>query len=265
MIGTNLIKTQQPSEATDSELQFYLHNDDFAMSQKLDGHRMIVQTGPLRCYTRQGHEREIPASVRDALGGIESEWIFDGELLDKTYHCFDILSTSKGDIRKWEWHQRQAILAAALKDKPIHVVKQYMGTDAKTEFFERCKEEQVEGVVFARIDGKYQSGRSTNTVKYKFFKTVDCVVIDKRVGDRDNLMLGVYKDEEMVEVGKVSALTGDGPRAEVGDVVTVTILYTTKSGKLYLPTKARRRSDKQPSECLFEQVERLHTNRSTLP
>lgn len=260
-----MIKTQQPGEATEGELQLYLNNDDYAMSQKLDGHRMIVQTGPLRCYTRQGHDREVPASVREALGEIKTEWIFDGELLDKTYHCFDILSTSKGDIRKWAWHQRQSVLLAALRDRPIHVVQQYVGTEAKTTFFERCKEERVEGVVFARMDAPYRSGRSLNTVKYKFFKTVDCIVIDKAVDSKENLVLGVYKDEEVVEVGKVSALTGDGPRVSIGDVVTVNALYATNSGKLYLPTKPILRSDKRPTECLFGQIEVLRTNRTSLP
>jgi len=259
------IETQLLTEATDGEVSAYLNNDYFAMSQKLDGHRMIVQTGPLRCYTRNGHDRDVPASVEAALGDIQSEWIFDGELLDKTYHCFDILSTGKGDVRKWEWSNRQALLEAALNTRDIPIVTQYFGTEDKTLFFEKCKEMQVEGVVFARRSGQYKtSGRSSNVVKYKFFKDVDCEVIGKGSDGRDNLMLGVYRGDELVEVGKVSALTGDGPRVQVGDVVTVRVLYATPSGKLYLPVTPRIRIDKPANTCSYEQIEQLQTNKSTI-
>ena len=257
--------TQLLTEVTDSELSTYLDNDSFAMSQKLDGHRMIVKTGPLRCYTRNGHDRDVPASVQAALGDIDSEWIFDGELLDKTYHCFDILSTSKGDIRKWEWADRQALLKAALNARDIPIVTQHFGTQDKTLFFKKCQEAKVEGVVFARRSGKYKaSGRTQDVVKYKFFKDVDCEVIGKATGGRDNLMLGVYRGDELVEVGKVSALTGDGPRIQIGDVVTVRVLYATPSGKLYLPVTPRIRLDKRSDECQYEQIERLQTNKSTI-
>lgn len=262
MIGMTLIETQRPSEISDLEINSYLNNEDYAISQKLDGHRVIVQTGPLRCFTRQGHDRDVPASLRDALGHIESEWIFDGELLDKTYHCFDILATSRGNVRSWRWSQRQTVLTAALQNRPgVVVVPQITGAEAKREFFELCEKKKVEGVVFARIDAPYKPGRNLNTVKHKFMKDIDCVVIDRNINGKDNLLLGVYRNNSLIEVGKVSALTGDGPKAQIGDVVSVRVLYATNGDKLYLPVKPKIRYDKSPHECTYDQLGPLKTNK----
>jgi ATP-dependent DNA ligase len=262
MIGKTLIELQRPSEISEIELSAYLDNDKYSISQKLDGHRVVVQTGPLRCFTRQGHDRDVPASVREALGDIQSEWIFDGELLDKTYHCFDILGTSRGSVRSWKWTQRQAVLTAALQNRPgIVVVPQITTTAAKREFFDLCQSQKVEGVVFARTDAKYKPGRNLNTVKHKFMKDIDCVVLDRSINGKDNLLLGVYRDGQVVEVGKVSALTGDGPKVQIGDVVTVRVLYATNSDKLYLPVTPRIRADKSPEECSYDQITVLKTNK----
>jgi ATP-dependent DNA ligase len=260
-----MIDVQRPTEIRESELQAYLHNDTFALSQKMDGHRMIVKTGPIRCYTRQGLERDVPASVASALAGIDTEWIFDGEILDNTYHCFDILKTSKGDIRKWDWSQRQAILQAALsKREGIYVVQQVYGTQDKTAFFEKCVNASVEGVVFVKMDSPYRDGKGRNSLKYKLVKDVDCVVTDRGIDGKDNLELSVFRDGQPFVVGKVSALTGDGPKVNVGDVVTVSALYATPTGKLYLPVKPKIRTDKSPHECDYAQIEVIQTNKTII-
>lgn len=255
------VQVQLPREITRQEVSRYLNNDAFAISQKMDGHRIIVKTAPLMCYTRQGLEREVPPTVRRALAGISTEWTFDGEILDKTYHCFDILSTSKGDVRSWSWHQRQAVLAATLGGRDdIMVVPQHL--DDKPAFFEKCMAEQVEGVVFANVNAPYRGGRALNALlKFKFVKDIDCVVVGRGDNGKDNLTLAVYRMGDLVEVGRVSALTGDGPNVEIGDVVTVTVLYTTASGRLYQPVKPKIRTDKSATECTYEQIINLQTNK----
>ena len=90
------------------------------------------------------------------------------------------------------------------------------------------------------------------------------MVIDRGINGKDNLLLGVYRDGEMVEVGKVSALTGDGPRVSIGDVVTVKVLYASAAGKLYLPVTPHLRTDKSRTDCGYEQIIALQTNKRSI-
>lgn len=261
-----MIDVQRPSELSLAEIESYINNDSFYISQKMDGHRMIVKTGEeLVCYTRQGLERDVPTSVAAALGSVKSEWTFDGEYLNGTYYVFDLISTPKGDIRKWAWCDRQAILQTiAKKVGNIHLVEQISGTSNKQKFYEDCEASTVEGVVFAKKDARYRSGKTPNLLKYKFMKDIDCIVVAAGISGKSNFMLGLMRDGEIVEVGKVSALTGDGPKISVGDVVTVSVLYATVAGKLYLPVKPKIRTDKSPEECGYEQIQALQTNKAII-
>lgn len=262
-----MIEPQLLKPAEDWELPYYLSNDNFLMSQKLDGHRTIVATNPLRCYSRTGLAVKVPPSLANSsIASLDSEWIFDGEMLDGTYHCFDILSTPKGDLLRWDWNQRQEVLTVIAERCELNVVRQVHGTVEKARFFQACSEAGVEGVVFVDKFSHYQSGkRSTTARKFKFRKDVDCVVTQIGVDGRDNLELGLYDpDGLLVNVGKVSALTGDGPRVEQGDVVTVTILYVTESRRLYQPVKPRIRRDKLPEDCTVDQLDQYIVNKQLL-
>lgn len=245
-------------------LSSYLDNDRYHMSQKLDGHRTIVMTGPLRCYSRTGLAVPVPRSLNESpLVSVPNEWVFDGEMLDGAYHCFDILSTPKGDLAAWTWTDRQAVLNAVADTAEINVVQQISGKEAKTTFFNACKRSGAEGVVFIDSSSRYSKGkRASHALKFKFRKEVDCVVTETGLDGKDNLGLGMYDTHgNMVSVGKVSALTGDGPRAEVGDVVTVTILYVTKSKRLYQPVRPLIRSDKLAQECTIDQLDQYIVNK----
>jgi ATP-dependent DNA ligase len=261
-----MIDVQRPNEISLTELQPYINNDSFSISQKIDGHRMIVKTGAkLSCYSRQGLERSVPKSIQEALESVSSEWILDGEYLDNVYHVFDLISTPKGDISKWAWQDRQSVLKTITeKVSGIKLVRQIDGTDNKQAFYDECVSSMVEGVVFAKKAAKYRSGKTINLLKYKFTKDIDCIVVAEGVNGKSNFMLGLILDGEIIEVGKVSALTGDGPKISVGDVVTVSVLYATVAGKLYLPVKPKLRFDKSPEECSYEQIQILQTNKTII-
>lgn len=258
---------QLPTEVSERRLEELLSNDRWAMSQKLDGHRLVVQTGPVGVYNRHGEERTVPKELAAALDWIDARWILDGEWLDNTLHVFDIISTSRGSVARWPWETRQKLLGdlipqIALKTNTVTLVQQVYGTEAKRELFDRCRENMVEGVVFALTDSRYWHGKRTEMVyKYKFIKEVDCIVRAKGLDGKDNLELGMFQNGIVVSVGRCSALTGDGPKVKPGDVVTVKVLYSTETGRLFHPVKPRLRTDKHPEECTFDQVEAIKTNK----
>lgn len=258
---------QLPTEVAERRLEALLSDDRWAMSQKLDGHRFVVQTGPVNVYNRHGEERTVPRELAAALGWIEAHWVLDGEWLDNTLHVFDIISTSRGSVTRWPWETRQKLLGdlvpkIALKTDAVTLVQQVHGTEAKRELFDRCRDNMVEGVVFALTDSRYWQGKRTEMVyKYKFIKEVDCIVLRKGLDGKDNLEIGMFRNGAIVSVGRVSALTGDGPKVQPGDVVTVKVLYSTEAGRLFHPVKPILRTDKRPIECTFDQVEAIKTNR----
>jgi len=253
------LKPQLLSETSSSVSELILNNK-YSMSQKIDGRRLILKTGlNINGWSRSGGTTDIPVEVMDSFKKVSPDWIFDGEIVKNKYNVFDILEYSGVPISSKSWLERQNILNHVLQDfsEYVRIVPQFFG-DEKNQHFENCMEIRAEGVVFCDIESRYYFGiRSKKSIKYKFVKTIDCVVIDKSINGKDNLLLGLYDSKEnIVEVGKVSALTGDGKTIDfnVNDVITVKYLYGTNSNRLYQPVSPTLRKDKEPYECLMNQM-----------
>jgi bifunctional non-homologous end joining protein LigD len=233
-----------------------------AVSQKLDGRRLML----VRDYSgvigisRAGTETSVPDKIIEAFKQVKPEWIFDGEVLGDTYHVFDVVSTpGMNNFHTLRWQDRQDVLKTILQDfdENVKIVQQVYGF-LREDYFEMLRQQNAEGVVFANVDGSYRFGVRNNTIgKYKFLKTADCVITDKGVNGSDNLVLALYNEQgELVEVGKVSAITGDGAHHDfsLGEVVEVTFLYVTKDVRLYQPVTPKLRLDKAPEQCMLDQI-----------
>jgi bifunctional non-homologous end joining protein LigD len=247
----------------------YIISDNWAMSQKIDGHRVLIEcdNGVVKGYNRQRVERDLPHQVVSMLSKSTKRFVFDGELLGNTYWVFDVLEIPDTDITHWSWfdrNQTMQLLIGSINDKHIKLVKHYFAYEEKKKFFDRCQSSGVEGVVFNSLVAPYGNGSTNGALKLKFLADVDCIVIDANVDDRENLVLAVYRNEELFPCGKVSALTGDGSRIKVGDVVQVSCLYSTEKGRLFQPRTPRIRTDKSPSECTFDQIESIKLNKKVL-
>ena len=247
-----------------SQYQTYLDSPAWAMQQKVDGWRMLLECGPeLKTYNRKGEDLDCPQEIRDAFSGLTTEWLFDGELLDGKYYIFDIIRIPTGSVKSWPLSKRYEMLSklASKLGAVATVLPMFVSTEDKTEAFEKLRDSNAEGVVFKRLDGEYMEKKSTNFLKYKFVNQVDCVVLDTGINDKDNLLLGMYDGKSIVEVGKCSALTGDGPLVKVGDIVQVNALYSTEGGRLYQPVKPKLRTDKTALECELSQLLEIKANK----
>jgi len=256
------MRVQLLSEISESLIDKYIHSDNFALSQKLDGRRALVSRSGLnvRCIGRSGLEADLPSGVRESFMRVKSDWTFDGEIIDDTYYVFDILEYPSGSIVDRPWLERNNLLQTVLKNfsESVKIVRQSLTTEDKQSHYEDCVTAGAEGVVFCNISSPYKAGRrSSQALKYKFVKTIDCVVMDKSINGKENLVLGLYdNDNKLTDVGKVSAITGDGKIYEfqIGDVVTVRYLYGTKSYRLYQPVFPILRLDKEAEECRMNQM-----------
>jgi len=257
---------QRPLEVGEGHLNRFMEDDNYAMSQKIDGHRIFIQTDPLITRTRGGEERDLPPDLRDLFASFKGRWVFDGEILDKTFYPFDILVTPKGDIRQWPWETRQMLLLKLRNNfnASVSIVRNSITTNDKRVLFDKCQENNSEGVVFARRDGVYRKRKTGSLYKYKFVKQVDGFVTAMGINGKDNFELSVYDGDLIVPIANVSALTGDGPRLEIGSVVTVNALYATRDNRLYQPVKPMLRTDKSANECTIDQLDVIKTNKTVL-
>jgi ATP-dependent DNA ligase len=263
-----LLAPQLPSTADD--VNVLMQSDKWSISQKVDGERCLVETlgHGIAGYNRRGMPRVMEPQIRTAMQGISGGWVFDGEVLNNTYHVFDVISTPKHGLgfQRVGFGLRFKLLQNMCHKRAygMHLITHYFGLDDKIDFYQLAHESAVEGVVFKHIDLPYTPGRNKHFLKEKFIKDVDVIVTDQGVNGRNNFSLSVYDGDVLREVGKVSALTGDGPSITVGDVVTVQILYVTDGGHLYQPVTPRKRTDKLPKECTMMQLFPYQTSKVVL-
>lgn len=256
-----MISPQLPKTAINPEL--LLDDDNYCVSQKIDGERAVIQAGHLVAYNRSGMHRVLERNLYDSMSAIPHGFTFDGEVVDGTYYVFDLLHVPQGSLVGSPLSLRLGLLERLLKAKNygMILVPHYFNSQEKRQFFRSALTNNFEGVIFKRLDAPYVEGRSNYFQKVKFTKDVDCIITDSNVGSRDNFVLSVYDEDKLVEIGKVSALTGDGPTLQVGDVVRVTALYATPKLKLYQPVSPIRRTDKMAHECTIDQVIDIVTNK----
>ena len=242
------------------EVEALLKSKKWGLQQKLDGQRMIVKCGDkVEAFNREGAPKKCPNNISHFFSTLSSTWVFDGELIGDKYYLFDILEIPTGNIQDWTCERRNALLqklSTKLKD-PVYVVP--LVIERKREALETLKGNRAEGVIFKNLEAPYLNKKTYNFLKYKFINDVDCVVLDVGLDDKSNISLGMWDGRSFVEVGRVSSLTGDGPAIEKNDVVSVTILYSTKDNRLYQPVKPMLRYDKHAKDCKISQLKETRT------
>lgn len=244
-------------------VEVLLSNDLLVMQEKLNGRRGMVRVkdGVASFFNRIGEKRPLPYFLKNSFRPLKGDYLFDGEVLGKQFHVFDL--TESPHLREnASWAERNKVLLSLEGLPGLSMVQTFWGGQKPTAF-QRMKESHAEGVVFKDQRAPYRGGRTDSWIKYKFVHDVDCVVTAVRPTGRDNLELAVYAGQTLVPVGKVSALSGDGPRVALGDVVTVTVLDVSDSNQLIQPVTPMIRDDKKPEECGIDQL--ASARKSKLP
>lgn len=239
---------------------------NWVVQEKKNGHRLLTQFDrtSIHGFARNGNRVDIPVRVMNALaplGRSETAVFLDGELITTNgiarYHIFDvIIGDSLPYGERWNalasiadslgWHDPEGV---------IQIVPTMAETMAKVHFVQRLIRSAAEGIIAREVNARYEPGaRSKHCCKYKLLKTVDALVIDVGRGGRDNLVLGLYDGDRLIEIGAVSAQTGDGPLVNKGDVVEITYLTVSPDRRLIQPVTPRLRKDKDPAECTVDQL-----------
>lgn len=251
-------------------LEDLLEDNNYIMQPKYDGIRIIVEVWDGEIDGIYNRDEQITEKVKEKhLAHLRllpyGRWLFDGEWVGKKYVIFDILEWPQGSVSSLRYSQRLDLLRELFEKMPwedTNLIRvPVIAGAAKRTRLAALEEEKYEGAIFRHVDAAYQYSRSKFCIKYKFIKDIDCVVIDKNVDGKSNYELGLWDQDVLKSVGRVSALGGDKGAAKIGDVVKVQCLYAV-SDRLVQPTKPRVRTDKKPEECTWDQLETIRTNKS---
>lgn len=259
MIEPMLARTAQPSR-----LQQLLNDDTWAIEQKIDGKRMLVQVADreARAFNRTAQEIECPEYIAADFDGkpFEAEWLFDGEYLNNTYYVFDCIMAPVSD----DWHQatfgtRRDLLErlfGRIRMANTVLVPQAQGLHMKTDLFKKIKDNRGEGVMFKNLNARYTAGvRSHDMLKWKFVETADVVVTETfREGKDQAISIGIYHDGQLVDAGGCKIPTNLVGVLQPQDVIECKYLYGTKDHKLYQPVFLKVRDDKPAGDCTTEQL-----------
>ena len=272
MITIDDIHPQRFVEIDVMSLEDKIVNPDWVIEQKLDGVRAMafVSNGTVEWYTGRGKRSPLKSTavkteqVTAILSQLRGSWVFDGEFIRDTFHIFDMPFAENdppeyniGPDSPFEQRRRHLgfIYHRVLKSQYVKLVPQARTEEEKRTLVANCQAQAVEGVMLKKLDSVYNCGGfCSGILKAKFTKTVDCVVMARNVGGKENAQLGVYDNGVLTYCGMVSML-GKG-EAEIGDVLEVKYLYGTNDYILYQPRVIKRRDDKAATDCLLNQIVR---------
>lgn len=264
-------------------LPFYI-NGRYYCEQKLDGQRMVIliSNGVINGLGRDGQVVNVPDSiaynfehiafttpaqvqVEDTLKRRVEEvetypsWEFDGELVNGTYWMFDMPMMNGLPLKRSPYRVRRDVLERLFgKWSPVNIELAPSAKPGKAAqaMFDRCEQENAEGVVFKHADSKYMyDTRSKSDLKWKFTETVDAVIRGTyRQGKQQSITVGLLKpDGTWTDTGcKIPMELVD--KLEVDQVVEIQYLYSVDGEAMFQPQFKGVRTDKAPEECTVDQL-----------
>lgn len=253
----------------EDKLTSVVESDDWVAERKYDGQRFIVavQDKEARAFSRKGDELVVPTPIAASFDhpGFQGRWMFDGELVDEegeyTYYIFDLLCIRDLEIKDRSWEFRRGALDSFASNwkapANIRFSLVYCGNHKAGLLRLAETNPDIEGVVFKRVDSKYESGKSHKWLKHKITDTCDAFVTELyRKGKDQAVSLGLYHNGEIIEAGGLKIPADLVGELELDTVLEIEYLYSTNDNKLYQPVFLGLRPDKDASECTTDQLKR---------
>ena len=256
---TTGILPQLLNAVDEEDVDVLLEDDRFLMQPKMDGKRLMLrkEDETITGINRRGIACGLPENiVRDALA-LSGDWLIDGELMGEEYHTFDLLE-HEGSYRAQPLRRRLVALfnlVASGQAPSISLVASYTGEAVKRRFLERCRKDNLEGVVFKNMTASYIPGRPNSggvQFKLKFVETASVVVTS--LNGKRSVKIGVLDGERMISCGNVTIPVGSSIPG-IGDIVEVRYLYAfPESGSLFQPVYLGVRDDIELKDCCVNQL-----------
>jgi len=209
--------------------------DNWLYELKYDGYRIIafVEAGNVRLITRNGNDYtlrfyDIASSLMSLAKG--RPMVLDGEIVvtDKegktdfgalqsflknprgknlVYIIFDLLALDGIDLRARPLTDRKEILQKLLAEAPKNLYYSRHVIGYGKESFAAACQAGMEGIVGKKADSVYSGGRNGDWIKLKCDRRQEFVIggytiSDRRLGGVSSLLLGFYKNDDLVYAGR---------------------------------------------------------------
>lgn len=204
---------------------------DWIFEIKYDGYRAIsyVENGKVKIFSRNNIQFKKLNNIEKALKEIEENaFVVDGEIVAfdengrsdfsllqenlKTnknnvfYVVFDLLSLNGDDLRNLPLIERKNKLERLIYDSSKFLVFSSHVENGK-ECFNFAKQNNLEGIVAKNKNSAYTGKRSEDWLKIKCYKRQEFVICGYEISEKNEvfsaLLLGYYKNNELIYVGKV--------------------------------------------------------------
>lgn len=120
--------------------------------------------------------------------------------------AYDILYLDKKDLTSLHLMERKKLLQNNISEGNNLSVSRFIETNGK-DFYELAKQQNLEGIVAKKKDGKYHIGKRTDDwVKIKYLQDEDlyiCGYMPDEEGNVKDVVLGYYEDKKLKLRGKI--------------------------------------------------------------
>lgn len=253
-------RPQVPTPISEGRAEELILSDEYAAQEKANGERRTVQIGELvRGINKLGLYVNIPETWTMEFRALGDAKV-DGEQVGDTLFIFDLLEIEGKDIKHLPFKTRYTLLEQLL-DGTANVVpsmkllKAAFSTAEKRALLIALENTRREGLVFNNINAGYESGRSTNSLKYKFLESSTCIVIQQN--QQRSVRIGLLNAAgNLVPVGNVT-IPGNKEVPEENTLIEVEYLYFNPGGAFEQPVYLGPRNDILLEEALLSQIIRL--------
>jgi len=228
----------------------------YGLEEKHDGVsvRICKSGGVITGINKLGLERPLPEWLIAEFKTAPA-FIIDGELFEKHYIAYDLLSLETEDCQSVSFKHRHAALVRFIVEhkQTRKVWPSELFTENLTQKIEQFKIENAEGVVLKDLNAPYYSGRKDgNQFKLKFKASASVVV--EQINDKRSVRVMVRTDGNSWRVVGNVTIPGKQAIPLAGSVIECEYLYAFKEGSLYQPVYKGIREDVLPEECTIDQL-----------
>lgn len=237
-----------------------LADDNWSLQEKANGERrpLIVKGGNVSGANRNGLQVDVPQQWLDEYGQF-GDVEFDGEHVGEVFYVFDLMSHAGADLRGLPFAERYCMLTNllhGLKVMPtsLRLLKAQTTTDNKRRLLQYVRNNNLEGVVFKRLDAAYDAGRSEAALKFKLVDSATCIVLSHNV--QRSVVIGLLdENNELKALGNVT-IPANHKVPEIGQLIEVSFLYFT--GRAFeQPIYQGPRTDLHGGAARIDQVKRV--------
>ncbi len=175
---------------------------EFKFGKNINAKNCILD-GEIIVYDKKGNPSFKLLQRRDQLS---KSFLIDirSHQFPATYIVFDILMKNSKDLKKLPLSERKKILANTIA--PSKTIDDIPYTSNGKELWKKIKKRNLEGVIGKKQDSMYYPGKRTSDwIKIKFLKTIDCVIVGYTSEKRkiSALAVAVYDKVKLRYIGRV--------------------------------------------------------------